>query len=207
MSLGSELPVNPNYISPVAALLDTLESEYDIIFVVAGTNDRKCTRKLSMGDPADSINSIVVNSVRKNGEPASYTRRGPVLSFFRKPDISYFGGDSNELIHGCTGLGEVWVSGTSFAAPWITRKVAYLIYNLHLPREIAKALLIDSASKWNEKESNIEMKGFGIPPISIRDVVESTNDEIKFFSMKQLKVMNLLQKKFRFRFMMINILT
>lgn len=81
MSLGSELPVNPNYISPVAALLDTLESEYDIIFVVAGTNDRRCTRKLSMGDPADSINSIVVNSVRKNGEPASYTRRGPVLSF------------------------------------------------------------------------------------------------------------------------------
>lgn len=100
---------------------------------------------------------------------------------FRKPDISYFGGDTNELIHGCTGLGEVWVSGTSFAAPWITRKVAYLVYNLHLPREVAKALLIDSASKWNEKESNIEMKGFGIPPISIRDVVESTNDEIKFF--------------------------
>lgn len=195
LSLGSELPVNPNYISPVAALLDTLESEYDIIFVVAGTNDRRCTRKLSMGDPADSINSIVVNSVRKNGEPASYTRRGPVLSFFRKPDISYFGGDSNELIHGCTGLGEVWASGTSFAAPWITRKMAYLIYNLHLPREVAKALLIDSASKWNEKESNIEMKGFGIPPISIRDVVESTNDEIKFFFYETAKSYESLAEK------------
>lgn len=74
-------PVNSNYISPVAALLDKLESEYDIIFVVAGTNDRNRTGRLPMGDPADSINSIVVNSVRRNGEPASYTRRGPVLSF------------------------------------------------------------------------------------------------------------------------------
>lgn len=195
LSLGSVFPINSNYISPVAALLDTLESEYDIIFVVAGTNDRKCTGNLAMGDPADSINSIVVNSVRKNGEPASYSRRGPVLSFFRKPDISYFGGDTNELIHGCTGLGEVWVSGTSFAAPWITRKVAYLIYNLHFPREIAKALLIDSASKWNEKESNIEMKGFGVPPISIMDIVESANDEIKFFFYETAKSYDSLAEK------------
>lgn len=195
LSLGSELPVNSNYISPVAALLDKLESEYDIIFVVAGTNDRNRTGRLPMGDPADSINSIVVNSVRRNGEPASYTRRGPVLSFFRKPDVSYFGGDTNELLHGCTGLGEVWMAGTSFAAPWITRKVAYMIYNLHLPREVAKALLIDSASKWNEKELDMEAKGFGVPPISIRDIVESANDEIKFFFYETAKSYDSLAEK------------
>lgn len=181
LSLGSVAPANENYISPVAALLDKLESEYDVIFVVAGTNDRQCTGKLTIGDPADSINSIVVNSVRRNGKPASYTRKGPVLSFFRKPDVSYYGGDTGELLRGCTGLGEVKISGTSFATPWITRKIAYMIYNLHLPREVAKALLIDSASKWNEEDGAMDEKGFGVPPISIIDVVEGASDEIKFF--------------------------
>lgn len=181
LSLGSTFEVKKNYISPVAALLDRLQYEYDVIFIVSGTNDAKCTGKMRMGDPADSINSIVVNAVKKNGMPASYTRIGPVLSFFRKPDISYYGGDIKEPLEGCDGLGETKIMGTSFAAPLITRKMAYMIYKLNLPREVAKALLIDSASKWNERGSNMDKKGFGIPPISIRNIVESQNDEIKFF--------------------------
>ena len=38
-----------------------------------------------IGAPADSINSLVVNAVNKNNEPASYSRIGKVLSFFNKP--------------------------------------------------------------------------------------------------------------------------
>ena len=37
------------------------------------------------------------------------------------------------------------VSGTSFAAPWISTKLAYLIHVMGLSREVAKALLIGSS--------------------------------------------------------------
>lgn len=46
-------------------------------------------RNMKVGSPADSLNSIVVNAVDFEGKSASYTRRGPVLSFFHKPDVIY----------------------------------------------------------------------------------------------------------------------
>ena len=46
-------------------------------------------------------------------------------------------------------MGAAYVAGTSFAAPWISRKLAYLIHIMGLSREVAKALLIDAASGWN----------------------------------------------------------
>ena len=38
LSLGSPEPIKDNFISPEAAELDRIQSEYDVIFVVAGTN-------------------------------------------------------------------------------------------------------------------------------------------------------------------------
>ena len=38
LSLGSAMEINPNFISPEAAELDRIQCEYDVIFVVAGTN-------------------------------------------------------------------------------------------------------------------------------------------------------------------------
>ena len=65
----------PNYISPEAAELDKIQCEYDVIFVVAGTNKtRKMTGTVKIGAPADSLNSLIVNAVDFNGKPASYTR-------------------------------------------------------------------------------------------------------------------------------------
>ena len=37
---------------------------------------------MKIGSPADSLNSLVVNAVDFRGKSASYTRVGPVLSFF-----------------------------------------------------------------------------------------------------------------------------
>ena len=51
-----------------------------------------------LGAPADSLNSLVVNAVDMNGMPASYTRIGPVLSFFYKPDVCYYGGDGCQAL-------------------------------------------------------------------------------------------------------------
>ena len=186
LSLGSKLEIKPNFISPEAAELDRIQSEYDVIFVVAGTNVPEGVTKKDMriGSPADSLNSMVVNAVDFKGNSASYTRVGPVLSFFHKPDISYYGGDgtayTDKMVVCRDDMGAAYVSGTSFAAPWISRKLAYLIHIMGLSREVAKALLIDAAAGWNRKDDVSHRIGYGIVPKHINDIVKTSNDEIRF---------------------------
>lgn len=181
LSLGSVLEINPNFISAEAAILDRIQYENDVIFVVAGTNKVTGDNTVkAIGSPADSINSLVVNSVSFNNKPATYSRVGPVLSFFTKPDLSYYGGDEKEYIRVCGPLGEAAVKGTSFAAPWIARKMSYLIDVMGLSKEIAKALLIDSASGWSKVSVSSNILGYGVVPIRIEDIINSANDEIKF---------------------------
>lgn len=181
LSLGSKLDIHPNFISPEAAILDKIQFENDVIFVIAGTNLSTGETKIrAIGTPADSINSIVVNSVDKDKQPSSYSRKGPVLSFFIKPDVSYYGGDAKKPMRVCTPSGEAFVQGTSFAAPWISRKLSYLIEVLGLNREIAKALLIHSATTWDKQESDPTLVGHGIVPIHVNDIVHSKDDEIQF---------------------------
>lgn len=180
LSLGSSMEINPNFISPEAAILDKIQFENDVIFVVAGTNKPKNSNVQKIGSPADSINSLVVNSVGYDNKPADYSREGVVLSFFNKPDVSYYGGDSKKGMRTCSPLGEAIVSGTSFAAPWIARKVAYLIEIMGLTRELAKALIIDSAAGWSNKPYSPQLIGYGVVPINIHDIVRTPDDEIKF---------------------------
>lgn len=181
LSLGSKLEINNNFISPEAAILDKIQYENDIIFIIAGTNKDPNDIKISkIGAPADSINGIVVNSVTFEKKPAIYSRKGPVLSFFTKPDISYYGGDKKKSMRVCTPTGEGFVVGTSFAAPWITRKMSYLIDVLGLSREVAKALIIHSSTDWNEQSISPYLIGHGVTPIRIEDVINSAEDEIQF---------------------------
>lgn len=185
LSLGTDDEVSKDFISYDAAALDELQSDKNIIFVISGTNDNRKERSdiIRVGSPADSLNSIVVNSVKRNGSPASYTRKGNILSFFNKPDVSYYGGDFNERIKVYSPLGEQDVYGTSYAAPWISRKLCYLIDVMGLPKEIAKALIIDSAAGWEYKQStykNKDMVGYGVVPININKILKTANDEIKF---------------------------
>lgn len=180
LSLGSNQEIDDNFISAEGAVLDQIQYDNDVIFVVAGTN--KSDKKImKIGSPADSINSIVVNSVTKNNLVPDYARKGLVLTFSAKPDVSYYGGSSEQFLHVCEPLGEVAVAGTSFAAPWIARKLSYLIDILGLNREIAKAMIIDAAKGWNQpKAEEIAELGYGIVPIHINDIVTTHDDEIKF---------------------------
>ena len=181
LSLGSDLEIDPNFISPEAAELDRIQSEYDVIFVVAGTNRKKQNiNSIQIGAPADSLNSLVVNAVDFHEKPASYTRKGPVLSFFYKPDICYYGGDKDEKMTVYVPFKKTGVDGTSVAAPWITRKLAYLIHIVGLNREIAKALIIDSAAEWNPRDMKEYTMGYGVVPIKIDDILHSKDDEIRF---------------------------
>lgn len=181
ISLGSNQEVNDNFISAEAAALDQIQFENDVIFVIAGTN-RPNNSIEKIGSPADSINSIVVNSVTKDGTSPKYARRGLALSFFAKPDVSYYGGSKEQYISVCEPLQKADVAGTSYAAPWIARKLSYLIDILGLSREVAKALIIDSARGWKKKPTpeEIALYGHGIVPIKIEEVIQCEDDEIRF---------------------------
>ena len=181
ISLGSSYEINDNFISVEAATLDRIQFEEDVIFVVAGTN-KSSEDIVKIGAPADSINSVVVNTVTKEGLSTPYTRKGPVLSFFAKPDVSYYGGSKGDYMQVCEPNGVHGVAGTSYASPWIARKLSYLIDILGLQKEVAKALLIDSARGWNENlDPNVlATYGHGIVPIHINDIIQTKDDEIKF---------------------------
>ena len=181
ISLGSNQEINDNFISAEAATLDKIQFENDVIFVVAGTN-KPSADIVKIGSPADSVNSVVVNSVSKNGLSTKYSRKGLVLSFFAKPDVSYYGGSEEQYIKVWEPLGAANVAGTSYAAPWIARKLSYLIDVLGLKREIAKAMIIDAARGWNEKPTpeEVALYGQGIVPIHINAIIQTKDDEIKF---------------------------
>ena len=181
ISLGSNQEINDNFISAEAATLDQIQYENDVIFVVAGTN-KPNENVVKIGSPADSINSMVVNAVTNRGLSTKYARKGLALSFFAKPDVSYYGGSEEQYIQVCEPLGAAYVAGTSFAAPWIARKLSYLIDVLGLSREVAKALIIDSARSWNESPTpeEVALYGHGVVPIRIEDIVQTQDDEIKF---------------------------
>lgn len=181
LSLGSIMEINTNFISPEAAILDRIQSSNDVIFIIAGTNkNQKDKNEKRIGVPADSINSLVVNSVGIDRKPAPYSRHGPVLSFFTKPDISYYGGIVGQEIKTYAPFGESLVTGTSFAAPWIARKMAFLIHVMGFSREVAKALILDSATGWSKPENPSTLIGYGVVPIKISEILSSKNDEIKF---------------------------
>lgn len=181
ISLGSNQEVNDNFISAEAAVLDQIQYENDIIFVIAGTNKPNADI-IKIGSPADSINSMVVNAVTKQGLSTKYARRGLALSFYAKPDVSYYGGSEEKYIKVCEPLGEANVAGTSFAAPWIARKLSYMIDVLGLSREVAKAMIIDAARDWDDKPTpeEVALYGHGIVPIKIDDIIQTKEDEIKF---------------------------
>lgn len=185
LSLGTDDEVSKNFVSFDAAALDEIQAKKNVIFVVSGTNDNREIKEgiLRVGAPADSLNSLVVNSVRRDGRPAGYSRKGNILSFYNKPDVSYYGGDYDDRITAYTSYGTDEVYGTSFAAPWISRKMCYLIDIMGMPREIAKALIIDSAAAWDYKTmsaNNKSIMGYGVVPVDIRKIVETESDEIRF---------------------------
>lgn len=178
ISQGSVREIARNFMSPEGAILDELQSRFDdIVFVVCGTNQTSL-KQAKVGAPADSINSLVVNATAFSGETASYSRCGPVLDFFKKPDVCAVGGDSGKEMPVCTATGRYFMTGTSFAAPWVARKMAYLMQVMGLTREVAKALIIDSAAGW-DYEGDV-WRGYGQVPVRIEDVVQSRDNEIKF---------------------------
>lgn len=176
--------IKKSQISLEGSLLDELQNENpNIVFVVSGTNKPDgIEREMMIGAPADSINSIVVNSCRDSGDPCSYSRSGPALSFFIKPDLSTIGGDFDEKLNVWSPWGMIQDFGTSLAAPLISRKLAFLMNIMKFNRNIAKALLIDSAVKWSKNsKADSRLIGRGIVDLNISEILKCKHDEIRFY--------------------------
>lgn len=180
LSLGSVVQTPDNFVSSEAAVLDELQNQYDVIFVVAGTNKLENEREKRLGAPADSINAMVVNATTRHHQPADYSRRGPVLGFYRKPDVSCFGGERGDAVAVYSPQGVAMNWGTSFAAPWIARKLAYLIHVANFSRQAAKALILDAASGWSAASETNTKLGYGEVPQRITDIIQTPNNEIRF---------------------------
>lgn len=183
VSLGTVSEVEKNSISFLASIIDRIQVKYNVIFVIAGTNDEGNTLAKKIGSPADSINSLVVNSVDSRGKMPRYARKGPVLSFFMKPDVCAFGGDDGDEMSVYGFVGTRLTYGTSFAAPWVARKMAFLVDKMRLSIPVAKALIIDSAITWENDvaKKQHEYYGYGVVPTRVEDVLNSKRDEIKFY--------------------------
>lgn len=183
LSLGDERAINPNYVSLLGAKIDEVSRKYNVLFIVSGTNISERFNEKVIGAPADSFNALVVNSVISKENPTSpaYTRNGPILTFYQKPDVSYYGGDKNNpLCCYSPKQGDYYCNGTSFASPLVARKAAYLINKMHLTVECAKAMIIDAAYGWKKNKKIIRSKmGYGIVPITIDEVCQGKPNEIK----------------------------
>lgn len=54
ISLGSSMEISQNFISPEAAILDKIQHDNDVIFIVAGTNKTRNEQEVQrIGAPAD----------------------------------------------------------------------------------------------------------------------------------------------------------
>jgi len=179
LSLGSPMGDGSYYVSPEAAELDRIQDEFDVIFVIAGA-DKGMQEHLGRGVLEGSLNALVVDTVRSQCKTASCDRGGPGVVYFRGPDVSYCEEDEQQRIVVCGQAGKATAAGTSFAAPWISRKMAYLIHIMGLSREAAKALIIDSAVGWKREDDRLQDIGYGAVPKRIEEILYSADDEIRF---------------------------
>lgn len=173
LSLGTDEKCTDFGVTDLAAKLDTLADQFDVIFVIACGNynapplrtwppTRQCDDRITA--PADSVRNISVGSIAasdnaftivKRGEPSPFSRRGPGPSFIVKPDLVHIGGNTDEYgnphgqgVKSWSPNGEIVEDvGTSYAAPRVTRLLAGVESSLNdrPSRLLLKALVIHSA--------------------------------------------------------------
>lgn len=151
---------------------DIIEALLQVVYKLQKTDketDSSELQKIAVHEAAHAV----VGEVLHPGSIGIVTVRG---------SQGVIGGMANigQPMHVCTPTGEGFVKGTSFSAPWIARKMAYLICTLGFSREIAKALIIDAAAGWNRKDDVSCSIGYGVVPQRIENIVKTADDEIRF---------------------------
>lgn len=178
ISLGGEEIKPFNETSWIGRKLDEFSEKYDVIFVVSGGNDKELSKLKYLTTPSDSLLSISVNSIDKNNEIASYSRRGTFFLNNFSPTCSAFGGDENgKVIAISNNNTEKKVKGTSFAAPFVCRLLAKLLEVFPNLSILEVYSLFYHSLFLNQSNNKNEFFGISKIPLHINDIV-STKDNI-----------------------------
>jgi serine protease AprX len=196
LSLGSDEICRLDRFSDFAIQLDNLQEQFGVTFVIAAGNyesvpllpyPRTSTQAESgrITSPADSVLGITVGSISPldhpsdgglRGEPSSFSRNGPGPNYIIKPDVSHFGGAvARDARHplGMTSVdhesGIVEDIGTSFAAPLVSRQLAYVHHRItpSPSATLARAILTHNArdirTGGRVRDHDDHYLGFGTP--------------------------------------------
>lgn len=175
LSLAAKQPCRDGAFSDLAVLLDRLQDEHNVTFVIAAGNFKTPRLRpwpaIDLGEddricpPADSIRGLTVggiahlessDSVVRREEPSPFTRRGPGPAFLPKPEVSHYAGNCSATFdYSQTGIlslnGDGTVAediGTSYAAPIVSALLAGIHSSLDSAPSavLPKALVIHSAA-------------------------------------------------------------
>lgn len=162
--------------SEFGAFIDARSRKYGVLFVLpAGNYDGSRTWPAQpgigeddrIGPPADSVCALVVGSMAhrdststtvRDGEPSSFTRRGPGSAYLMKPELSAWGGNCDDSAN-CRQVGVLSLDGhghiaesigTSFACPQIASVAGHIYRELQIDGQdptpaLVKALIMHAA--------------------------------------------------------------
>lgn len=201
-------PGDPGRYSQFAAFMDDLARRTGVTFVQAAGNYRSVPPRTwpptgahadGLSNPGEAITSITVGSlthltgaVTQVDHPASYSRRGPGLDGFLKPDVCHYSGDA-DASGGCatTGIRSLAVDGnlrraigTSYSTPMVSATVAHVVDSLTAPDTrsfgsslLAKSLTVHAARRRGPavQESERSYFGHGVPPSASEVLSEGTD--------------------------------
>ncbi|MCK5867735.1 MAG: S8 family serine peptidase, partial [Mycoplasmataceae bacterium] len=178
ISMSIEGYKNSKMISGIGIFLDNLQSELDIIFILPTGNGNEKESDGIIHSPSDSFFGLSIGSSNINNKPTKYQLNGYSFVFPTKPDLSIQGGDEGTEIIVISDNIPRKVTGTSFSAPLVARKIAYLT-SLSLTTREAVTLLTAYSSYYSNK-NNIEPStklGNGVLPIDSNELVNMAENK------------------------------
>ena len=178
ISMSIEDYKDSKMISGVGVFLDKLQSELDILFILPTGNGDPEHKEDIVHSPSDSFFGLAIGSSNNKNQPTKYQLNGYSFVFPTKPDLSIIGGEegseiiiiSNNMIR--KGM------GTSFSAPLVTRKIAYLMSLSLTTRE--SVVLLNAYSSYYSNKNNIDFStrlGNGILPIDSNELINMAENK------------------------------
>lgn len=186
LSLGSGLLVSGEEYSAAAHMLDSMQKEFDVLFIISGGNFDKLRTEHTLPDenmitsPAESIHSLTVGSaahtdtnLQLKDSPSLFTRKGPSVAGTIKPDICAYGG-AHEIRMGRirpVGVFSIGIrnelaedSGTSHAVPRASALAAKIYHRYsHAFRspDMTKAIILHYTHLRHRKKPDV-YSGYGV---------------------------------------------
>lgn len=168
-------------ISELGVFFDNLQKQENVIFILPTGNKVNPTDSKNIPAPAGSVFSFVVGGARTNGELVSYKREGYSGYFSMKPDLVTFSGDTNESFIVIKDNFQAKTAGTSFAAPLIARKFAYLLDKGFSILEIPA--ILNCYAIYYSTKNNINLTkdhGNGFIPVDATELINLVDNKVMF---------------------------